>query len=66
MYVHIRKWESTLKPNSITLELERPQHDRLAACVFAQTYTSATFFSFSGFERYFHNLFFKCRKSETA
>jgi hypothetical protein len=32
-----------LKSDSSMLEPDRPQHDRLAACVIAQQYYSATF-----------------------
>jgi hypothetical protein len=34
-----------LKPNTNTLESHRPQNHHLAACVFAQQYSSATFIS---------------------
>jgi hypothetical protein len=37
--------ESGLNPKSITLGLDWPRHDRLAACVIAQQYSSAIFFS---------------------
>jgi hypothetical protein len=35
----------SLNPNSKALESFRPQHDRLDACIIAQQYSSATFFS---------------------
>jgi hypothetical protein len=38
--------ESSLNANSNTVEPDRPQHDRPAACVIAQQYSSATVFSF--------------------
>jgi len=39
IYVHER--QSIWNPNSSTLEPDRPQHDRLAASVIAQQYSSA-------------------------
>ena len=40
MYTHTR--QSSLNPKSKTLEPDRPQHDRPAACVIAQQYSSVT------------------------
>jgi hypothetical protein len=37
--------EYTLKPKSVTLEPDRPQHDRPDNCVIAQQYSSSIFFS---------------------
>ena len=34
-----------INPNTSTLEPDRPQHDRFAACVIAQQYSSATLVS---------------------
>jgi len=41
MYIHKRK--SSRNPNSKTADPDRPKHDRLAACVNAQQYSSTTF-----------------------
>jgi hypothetical protein len=41
----IYKGIQLIKPNSIVLKPDRPQDDRLAACVIAQQYSSATFVS---------------------
>jgi hypothetical protein len=38
--------ESCWNPNSNTLETDRPQQERPAACVIAQQYSSPTFVSF--------------------
>ena len=38
--------ESVWNPHSSTMEPDRPQHDRPAACVIAQQYSSSTFVSF--------------------
>jgi hypothetical protein len=40
---HVFTRQSSCKPNSITPEPDRPQHDRYTACVIAQQYSSATF-----------------------
>jgi len=40
IYVYTR--QSSWNPNSNTLEPDRPQHDRPAACVIAQQYFSIT------------------------
>jgi len=37
--------QSSLNPNPSTLEPDRPQLDRPAACVIAQQYSSTAFFS---------------------
>jgi hypothetical protein len=42
LYVYVYKRQSILKPNSSTLEPDRPQYDRTAACVIAQQYSSVT------------------------
>jgi hypothetical protein len=70
--------ESSWHPNSRTLELDRPQRDRPAACVIAQQYSYATFVSlrfhfhqekFGAFFKDVTNLFsypLKLRKCEIA
>jgi len=40
--MQLQNTESSLNPNSNSLEPDRPQHDRPAACVIAQQYSSAT------------------------
>jgi hypothetical protein len=46
--------DSSLNPNSSTLEGDRPQYDSTAACVVAEHYSSATLYS----------LGFHCRKEK--
>ena len=43
-YICIQR-ERSLNPNSITLEPDRPHHDRPAACVIAHQYSPATVIS---------------------
>ena len=40
IYAYTRQF--SWNPNSNTLELDRPQHDRPSACVIAQQYSSVT------------------------
>ena len=45
IYKYVNKIESSINPNSNTLEPDRPRYDQPAACVIAQQYSSASFFS---------------------
>ena len=43
IYMYAYSREPSRNPNSSTLELDRPQHDRSSTCVIAQQYSSITF-----------------------
>jgi len=76
VYVRVYTRDSSRNPNPNTLEPERPQHDRPAACAIAQQYSSATFVFLrfhtrkeefgSRFNNVILYLFFTMLKSQTA